>query len=343
MRVMKFPNYLTWCLSASLSLTPVPGFGAEEDPVLSAGFVLFGDLYYVPNHHTEEGDGAAGGVLRRAYLTFNANLPAEWFGRVRFEANQSGDFEDYDIHAEFKDLYIGRNFGRHRFQAGLSPNPLYDVSEAAWGMRYIERTPLDLQGIGTRETGLSLRGPIDAEGTWTYRGMVDFGTDFGKDSNPNEKWMGGVSWKPEPHWTFDLYADHDERDGPKDRTLFQAFAAYTTDDLRWGVLYGYQDRQDDPPLELASGYFVKRTSEKTSMVLRVDRLIEPSPSGDNIDWLPFDPAAPATMLIAGLEFRAHEKFFIAPNTAVIYYDQDDLGQRADTDVLLRLTLFLNFE
>lgn len=340
---MKWSIRVARRLATTLVLLLMAVAAAGDDFDFRAGGLLFGDFYYVASHHSEAGDEAAGVVVRRAYLTFDADFDANWFGRLRVEANQSGEFETYDFEADFKDLYLGRKFGRHRLLAGLSSTPTFDLIESEWGMRYLARTPLDLQGVPSRETGLAMKGPLDAAGNWSYRVMVDAGTDFAKDSNAQRRWMGALSWKPGAPWTIDLYADHEQRDGPTDRETFQVFAGYRTEDLRWGLQYANQDRENDPPLELASGYLVTRTGASTSLVLRLDRLFEPSPKGDDIDYLPFDPSAPATMLIAGLEFAAAEHVFLTPNVVLIHYDRDDQGQRPDDDLHLRLTLFFNFE
>lgn len=69
------------------------------------------------------------------------------------------------------------------------------------------------------------------------------------------------------------------------------------------------------------------------------RLFEPSAPDDDIDYLPFDPSASATMLIAGLEFATAERISSTPNGVVIRYDHDDQGQRLETDLHLRLTFF----
>ncbi len=37
---------------------------------------------------------------------------------------------------------------------------------------------------------------------------------FGKESNPNDRTMGAVSWSPAPGWTLDVYADHEAREYP---------------------------------------------------------------------------------------------------------------------------------
>ena len=324
-----------------LALLPVAAAGAEPD--WRVGGLLFGDLYHVPSFHDEAEEGATGVVVRRAYLTFDADFNDNWFGRLRFEANQDGEFESYEFDADFKDLYLGWKLGRHKLLAGLSSPPTFDLIESEWGMRYLVRTPLDLQGVPSRETGLALSGPLDASGNWSYRAMVDAGNEFGKDTNAQRRWMGALNWKPASAWTIDLYADHEVRDGPHDRSTWQVFAGYHTDSFRWGLQYANQDRQDDPPLELASAYLVARTGENTSLVLRADRLFEPSPRGDDIDYLPFDPSAPATMLVAGLEFAVTEQAFITPNLVLIRYGHDEQGQRPDEDLHLRLTLFLDFE
>lgn len=55
---------------ACLAAFPVTVSGAEELPNFSVGGLLFGDFYHVVSHHTEEGEGATGAVIRRGYLTF---------------------------------------------------------------------------------------------------------------------------------------------------------------------------------------------------------------------------------------------------------------------------------
>ncbi len=85
--------------------------------------------------------------------------------------------------------------------------------------------------------------------------------------------------------------------------MLQGFVARETEDLRWGLLYAKQDRGEDPPLELASAFLGVKLDERNSVIGRIDRLIEPSPKGDGISYLPFDPSAPATMYLAGYEFR----------------------------------------
>jgi hypothetical protein len=257
--------------------------------------------------------------------------------------NQAGEFETYTFTADVKDLYVGLRPGRHRVLLGLSPTPTFDLIESIWGLRYLARTPLDLQGVPSRDLGLSAQGPLNGAGTLWYRTMLGAGLEFGSESGDGRKAMGALTWKPSPRWTVDLYGDYEVLSGPTDRATVQVFAGYETEGLRWGVQYANQDRQDDPPLELASGFAVGRLGRHVSLVGRVDRLIEPSPRGDAIDYLPMDPSAPATLLLGGVEIRIASWLVLTPNGVVTMYDLNDQGVRPRTDVHLRLTVFLDLE
>jgi hypothetical protein len=327
-------------MAACIGIAPAEHLFAYDWQV---GGLLFGDVYHVASHHSEAGDGATGAVLRRGYLTFDGRGDRGGFGRLRFELNQSGAFETYTFEADVKDLYLGRKLGRHQVIVGLSPTLTYDRIESVWGLRYLARTPMDLQGVPSRDTGISIRGPLNASGTFSYRAMAGLGVEFGADSNDHRKWMGAVTWQPDERWIIDAYLDFERIGGLRDRSTAQLFAAYQGERLRWGGQYSNQDREDDPPLELASAFLVKGINDKVSLIGRVDRLLEPSPRGDGIAYLPMDPSARATLLFAGVEFRLNPQLLITPNVVHTRYDRNADGVRPEDDLHLRLTLFLNFE
>ena len=304
--------------------------------------LIFGDAYYVPSHHLEEGDGAAGLVMRRAYLTMDVDFSENWFGRARLEINQDGEFETYDFEADWKDLYLGADLGRHRIIGGLTATPTFDLIEGVWDARYLARTPMDMQGIASRDTGIYAKGPLNSSGSLSYRAMWAAPVEFGAESNPNRRAMAAFSWSPNDRLVFDVYGAYEGRDGDNDRTTMQAFIGYETDLLRWGLQYSKQDRETEPDLELASGFLVTALGEKSSVIGRIDRLIEPSPRGDGISYIPFDPTAPATMYIAAYEYRWLSNFTLTPNFVLIDYDRNDEGIEPTTDLHLRLTAFFRF-
>ncbi len=49
--------------------------------------------------------------------------------------------------------------GRQHLLVGLSPTPTIDLIESIWGLRYLARTPMDLQGVASRGTGISREWP----------------------------------------------------------------------------------------------------------------------------------------------------------------------------------------
>ena len=330
-----------WLLAVAL-IVPIRVWAADW-PTWRFGALAFGDLYHVRSNHLPAADGDSGLFLRRGYLTLDSEFSERFFGRIRLELNQSGDYISDQLELDFKDFYLGATLGRHRALAGLSPTPTFDVIERHWGLRYVARTPMDLQGIASRSSGLAISGPLNRSGTLSYRAMLSVALDYGRETNENDRVMGAIGWSPNDAWTFDLYADAEGQDGQRDRTTYQLFAARRTDRVRWGIQYSNQDREQDAPLELASAFMVLKLGAQDSLYGRVDRLIEPSPKGNDIDYIPFDPSARATALFAGWERRFGQHFRMTPNAVVIRYDRNADGVRPETDVHLRLTLFVDFE
>ena len=306
------------------------------------GGLLFGDVYAIPRHHLPEGDGAAGLVIRRGYLTADFAFGESWYGRARVEINQDGEFESYDFEADIKDLFIARKLGEHEFMFGLSPTPTFDLIESIWGARYLMRTPLDLQGVASRDTGIAVRGPVGTS-AFSYRLMGGTGIEFGAEAGDGRKWMAALNWTSSSGVEVDLYTDFEQLAGSSDRKTGQMFVGQRTDTARWGIQYSYQDREDEPRLEVASAFYVGNVDERMSVIGRVDRVVEPSPKGNNISYIPFDPSAPATMILAALEYRFSEVFRLTPNVILTVYDRNDQGLRPEDDLHLRVTFFLDLE
>ena len=331
------------CSFALVAWCAVAAAGDDSDGTLRLGGLVFGDLYHVAEHHSAAGDGATGAVVRRGYLTANFDAGAHWSGRARIEINQDGEFETYTFDARLKDLYLARALGGQDLVIGLSSTLTFDLIEATWGARYLMRTPLDLQGVASRDTGVKLQGPLTRSGLFGYRAMVGSGLEYANQGGGGDKLMAALTWFPSATLYVDVYADHEQRPGRTDRRTWQVFAGQETDRLRWGLQYSNQDRQDDPPLELASVFLVSGLRDDFSLLVRVDRLLEPSPRGDAIAYVPFDPRARATMSLAGLEYRVTKVFRMTPNVIWTTYDRDADGVRPDDDLHLRLTFFLDLE
>jgi len=316
---------------------------ASEPPRLDFSGFFFGDLYYIPSHHTAEGDGASGGVLRRLLLTADATLDDHWSARARLEAYHEGAFENYEMTHRVLDLGVTRKLGDHRLSAGLIPTITYDVMEGFWGKRYLVRTAPDIQGIAARDLGVKLMGPLSSGRGLSYRVMYGSKETWEADKNPFDKVMGGVTWRGNGGWLVDAYGDWESRPGPYDRTTWQFLVGKKTDQFTLGLEYLNQDRDEDPDLELATVLGVLKLGGRWSLMGQLHRLFKPSVKGNDIAYIPFDPTAKATNLVGGLEYRVNDHVTLSPNIVWTRYGINESGVKPDDDLHLRLTFYVNFE
>lgn len=316
----------------------------QQQPKVTFGGLLFGDVYHIPNHHLAiDQKSFTGAVLRRGYLTFNIQHQ-QWFGRLRGELNQDGAFETYSFTANLKDFYVGYKAGNHKLVLGLQPSLTFNVIEDHWGLRYLARTPMDMQGIASREFGISATGPLGQSDKWKYRMMVGDGIyGLNHETGDGNKWMAAVSFLPNKKLFLDFYADYERLPGEIDRSMLQFFGGYKSQDFRAGFQYSYQNRQSDPVLQIFSIYAVTTVWEQTKAIARIDRVIKPSPKGNNISYIPFDPSSPATLLIVAYELPIKQHFYITPNVLLTTYDKLSNSIKPSNDLYLRLTFFVNFE
>ena len=301
--------------------------------------LVFGDVYHVQTHHLPEANGITGAVVRRVYFTFDTKFAKRWYTRARIEVNQSGEYQVYDFEYDIKDLLIGYKFNNHKIVLGLSPTKTYDVIEKLWGLRYLARTPMDMQGSPSREWGVSVDGVISDNIGLKYRTMISHAVEFGGETGDGFRMQGAISWQPNDIWTVDFFTDYEQVEGESDRNTYQIFVGYTKEKIRWGAQYSNQNRQSDPGLELLSAYVVGNVYKNISAIARVDRIMKPSPRGNNIDYIPFNPTSKATFLIGGLEIPVCKYFTVTPNIIHIIYDEDDMGITAQSDLTYRVTVF----
>ena len=330
------------CLSC-LSFLCASRLSASDMPSVDFGGFFFGDLYHVPSHHTVVGDGASGLVLRRLLVSADAKFSDQWSGKAKLEAYHEGAFENYEMTHRVLDLGLTKKLGAHQLSGGLIPTITYDVMEAFWGKRYLVRTAPDIQGIAARDVGLKAMGPLPVADGLSYRIMHGFKETWEADKNPFNKTMGAVTWRGPTGFLIDAYMDYESRPGPYDRSTWQFLVGKKTAQYTLGFEYTNQDRGEDPDLELATVMAVVKLSGAWSAMGQLHRLFKPSVKGNDIAYIPFDPTAKATNLVAGLEYRFNDHFVLSPNIVWTHYSVNESGVRPDDDVHVRLTFYVNFE
>lgn len=344
-----------FCLARSLILLGLlilgtsPVRAQETEPLpwyerTSISLLAFGDYYAVLEHHDESIEGNHGFWLRRINLTFDQKISDRLSARLRFEAANPGDFASgSNLEPFVKDAWVRwRRSEQVDLTVGIAPTPSYDSVEAYWGYRSVEKTPLDLhRWLATRDFGVLLAGRMAADSRIRYKAMVGNGSGTGTETNSGKHGALLVGFAPSDSSVIELFGDFEDRPAESDRTTFQAFFGLRRPGYRLGAQLGRQNRETaagDDSFSLASAFAIWEAREKLNAILRVDRLFDPSPEGDRIPYLPFDPAASeSTLLIAGLDFALHKNLGIIPNVEWVMYD----GNAGD-DVIPRITFYYSF-
>ena len=272
-----------------------------------------------------------------------ASLATSGLAELRLEAYHEGAFENYEMTHRVLDLGVTKKLGDHQLSGGLIPTITYDVMEAFWGKRYLVRTAPDIQGIAARDVGLKLSGPLSVAEGLSYRVMYGAKATWEADKNPFNKVMGGITWRGSTGLLIDAYIDSESRPGAYDRSTVQFLVGKKTEQYTLGLEYLNQDRGEDPDLELATLMGVKKLGGPWSVMAQLHRLFKPSVKGNDIAYIPFDPTAKATNLVAGVEYRVNPHFTVSPNIVWTHYGVNELGVKPDDDVHLRLTFYVNFE
>jgi hypothetical protein len=234
---------------------------------------------------------------------------------------------------------------------GLIDSGAISFVEDQWGLRSVERTPLDLQGwVSTRDEGASADGSVGPLGYHLGygNGMVP---GWGSTGGLNQKRLdlalnarlgaGWVAWT-EGELTSSPSGDYgpDPAGSRYDYTL-QAFAGWNAGSNRAGFLYARQvlvtsSTGAESVKELVSAYGVMKVLPWLSAYARFDHLLWGTIDKAGISYLDL-AAQRSTLGILGLDIPLGPNASLQPNVELAYYQNDQGGPVADQDVMPRLT------
>lgn len=309
--------------------------------------LVFGDYYTFPKHHLETWEGQNGLWFRRVYLTYDHTFSPTLTTRLRLEMNSNGKLQGGALEPYLKDAYLQWTFsGKQRLTAGIHPSLAFEFVEGVWGLRQIEKTPVDLFRIdSSRETGVTIAGPLNASGTLKY--AVQAGNDSGINSETDKRkgFRLAARYETNPGFSLEGMFARSDRAGDADRTTGQIFGAYRGERGRAGAQYVRQTRQaangstaPDLELDIYSGFGVLEVRDKTTAFVRVDRYNDPCPDCAGIDYLPIDTTQPFTLTIAGIDYAVHPAVRISPNVEWVKYGSREGSTTSPADDLAaRLT------
>jgi hypothetical protein len=326
---------------------PKPADKPWFEKVKVSGYV-FGDAYYVADHHDPAIEGQNGFWIRRGYLTFDFAISEKWSARFREEVNSPGDFAATSTKLQpfVKDAYLAWKHQGRELYLGISPSPTWEFIEGFWGYRAVEKTPLDLFRMGSsRDFGLAFKGKA-AGGKVSYHAMLGNGAGEGSETNEGKKAMLAIGFKPSDALVVELYGDTEDRPGATDRTTYQGFLGWQGEKGRAGVLYASQDRQratgPDQTLAVGSIFGVWDLSERYHLLARFDRAFDGNPEADRIPYLVLAKKLELDLAMIGLDVRLQKKISLIPNVEWVTYRETDGQPAASDDVIAKLTLYFQF-
>lgn len=322
-----------------------------SEPRFTFSGLVFGDYYYFSQDHDPKWEGQQGFWLRRIFFTFDYTFTPKLSTRLRLEMNSDGKLAGGALTPYVRDAWLRwAFFGRQQVTLGIQPSLSIDFIDTFWGLRHVEKTPLDLyRWDSSRDTGVTVAGPMNEANTFRY--FVQFGNESGNNAETDafKALRVAARYETNPGVTVEGTYGYFARDGNADRTTAQVVAGYRAKNVRAGFQYAYQRRNaptgspsPDLELDIYSGFAVADLEpRKFSVFARVDRYADPCPDCASIDYLPIDTSAAFTLLLTGVEYYIHPAVRFSPNVEWVHY-----GTPADTttpapkdDIVWRATFF----
>ncbi|MFH1566543.1 MAG: hypothetical protein ABIL09_00985 [Gemmatimonadota bacterium] len=293
---------------------------------------MFGDYYYVAS--ADAGDARYpekqnAFQFRRVYFTYDRGLSESFSMRYRLEANDAGFGSGSKMTPYLKHAYLkwrGAAAGADLY-LGLSGTPTFGVSEEVWGYRSIEKTVLDLNGIGSSaDLGVAAMGRA---GKLAYHLMLGNGPGQSPERDNGKKLYASLDFLPAQGTHVEAYADYNMQPGGRNQVTFKGFLGLQRDRYRAGLEPFVRINQkaaagDDQTLSGVSAFGALKLADTLRGFGRVDVLNDDA--GDTTDLL----------VIAGVDHTPVENIHLMPN---LYIDMPD---GPDPNVQARLTVYYTF-
>jgi hypothetical protein len=340
----------------------------SEYPSGKISGLMFGDYYWYYKWHQDQisstnptaVEGQHGLWFRRIYLTYDAALAEKLNTRFRLEVNSNGEFAGGDLVPYVKDAYLQWTYkGQQQLTLGIHSTLTFDWLDEFWGLRHIEKTPVDLYRLdSSRDFGFSFNGPTPIDGL-SY--AAQFGNESGSGSETEEgKILRFESrYERNPGLVLEGFYGYGTRPAGERHQLAQGIAGFRNKRGRIAVQHVWQERQSGDPdapdqtITVWSGFAVWAIRpRKADLFFRADRVkghlgpVETGlPGAEDIDYWLLSSQSPFTTWIVGGQWHPHPSVRLSPNLELVRYSNDPdpvnfPGRRQDS--IFRLTFYWTF-
>ena len=192
-----------------------------EYPKVKIHGLTFGDFFYNASASNPANKDVNGVRINRVYFTGDFGLSDNFSSRFRLETDQigsGGGKSEFGVMVKDAWLKWHNIFNGSDLVFGISPTPAFDVSEGAWGHRYLEKTIMDLNHIvSSRDMGIDLKGKFDNKGTVKY--WIKLGNNSGNkpEANKYKRFYGMLEFNPSSNLLITVYGDYSSAPQVSDR------------------------------------------------------------------------------------------------------------------------------
>jgi len=296
--------------------------------------------------------------FRRIYFTYDYKISETFDTRFRLEADQSANTSNGKIGVALKDAYLKwKNiFEGSDIILGLQPPPSFEISEAVWGYRSIEKTIMDLRGIvSSRDLGISLKGMIDNSGNINYWLMIGNNSGNSPEIDKYKRFYGHLHFKPLKNISVTVYGDLKVSPSLKVNSV-----TLNNNDITTALFAGYNEKDKfiigiESFLQMRENGFVEQNA--ASLVYQTRNALGISAFGSYsfssligavVRFDHFDPnidydfnGDSRNFYIFSLVFKPDASVSLMPNVLIETYESLD-GNNYDASVTGRITFYYSF-
>ena len=329
-----------------------------QDKVKISG-LMYSDYFYNIDNKTITNKDLNGFQLRRIYFTTDFAVADNFDSRFRLESDQSANSitNGGKLGVMVKDAYLKWEgiFSGSDLVLGISPTPAFDLSEAAWGYRSLEKTILDLDGIvSSRDFGVDLKGKFTESGSVKYWVKLANNSGNAPETDKYKRIYATFQFKLTDNLQASVHADYaskaqkvdafDNLTKSNNQFVGYAFLGYKqNDDYSVGVEAFTRTIQNNYAKSAAEAlqnqssigislWGWKTLTETLKLVARFDNY-DPNSSKD-LDGNSF--------LMAGLDYKAAKNVSVIPNFQLVNYQAKDASGKSLKDLTARVTFAYSF-
>lgn len=233
-------------ISLIVSLSAVSFAQDVKDKVKISG-LMYGDYFYNINNIDGNQTNMNGFQFRRIYFTTDFSVADDFDARFRLESDGSSKSNTgggqygvmvKDAYLKWKGIFTGSDM-----LFGISATPAFDISEAAWGYRSLEKTIMDLNGIvSSRDLGVDLKGKITESGSVNYWAKIGNNNANSPENDKFKRYYLLLQIKPVEGFQATIYGDYAAKADIKDVNNGNAFTS--NDAIVAALFLNYQQKND---------------------------------------------------------------------------------------------------